>query len=212
MNQGLLGYPATADPAPWAPTFSDIPTWQGPYGQENGTANAASGTLYCWMFPVHRPLQIDAMAFRIWGTIAGGTTDVSLAVYTDNRRFPRDKVTSGVIAGLTSASGTGFFATTVPRTVLRPGIYWAGLLQVNTSANVLAAQTIATGVLPRYLPWMVNGHGTGATPSANAGNDGVAAQQSSLTTLPGRFAGTLRNDANAPSGQFWITMKTAAAA
>lgn len=211
MNSGIYPWPTMADPVPWEPSFTGIPTWRPPVGQENGIAgNLVSGTVYAIQQKMFRPTICDGLAIRL-NFAPSASTDIYLGLYTNavsGGDRPEFLMTSGVIPAVTTTGAKSVLTTSV---LLAPGMFWTAFLHVHSTSGTLGPESrtrAASGV--RELWWHTMGFGTGAGPSINSGNDGACWEQASQTVLPQRFAGSARTDANI-AGTVWMDLRLRAA-
>ena len=198
--QGLQGDPGTDAVAP---SFSATPTWRAPWAQNNGsTGTQVIGQLL--LIPILIPTQLTLSGLAISIRSAGTASASYVCLYTDDGSFlPADLV---VATSALDNTSTGVKAETFTDVPLEAGVYWIGTLSTGTTGPALEAATQANNST-RMDEWLVMPHGTGSSPSINAGNDGQVALQNGHATPPATFAGSTATDKNSPKVAMWVAMK-----
>lgn len=210
MNRGAYGFPARTDPVPWARPFPAQPTWIPYMGQDNGNTNANSGQMDVSAVKVYRPIVADGIAVRLSNTPAASLDMWAVIYANDPDGFaPTDLLLSVSATGVTTG---GFKTWLINDLYMAPGIYWVGGLHVSSTSAQQMWETRRLGQTNAQIqPWETMDHGTGTGTSANAGNDGSAFRQQSLTAPPSRFGGTKRGESNSPIGVVWFELRVRAA-
>lgn len=185
-----------------AMSFSTTATWRSPRPQSNGGLATTADQLTLSPLLVPRALTLTGLGARVQS--AGASSTTHLCIYSDNGSFMPDARLAMTTA--MSSAATGTIGETFAGVSLAAGMYWVGFVSHGATPPSLegAAGTTNSGPID---DWAIMPHGTGATPSINAGNDGYAAIQTGQATPPATFGGSTATDHNTGKIPAWIALK-----
>ena len=199
-NAGTITLPGGSS-AP-AMTFSTTATWRSWRPQSNGGGATTADQLVLAPLIIPRALTLTGLGARV--STGGASSTTHLCIYSDTGSFaPNARL--AMTSAMSSAS-SGVIGETFTGVALAAGLYWLGAVTHGATPPSLELAAGTTNAGP-INDWAVMPHGTGATPSINAGNDGYAAIQTGQATPPATFGGSLATDHNAGKIPFWIAMK-----
>lgn len=188
--------------APVTTSFSTTATWRSPRPQSNLGGATTADQLVLAPVPVPRALTLTGLGCRVSTGQASST--VHLCIYGDNGSFmPGSRL---AMTSAMASTASGVVGETFSGVALAAGIYWIGFVTHGATAPSLELAAGTTNAGP-INDWAVMPHGTGATPTINAGNDGYAATQTGQASPPATFGGSLTTDHNTGKIPAWIAMK-----